>query len=87
MPDEKEPTTDAEFDLKFDSIIRPQAALREMYTEVEFSDKVALKARLELLMLEILPEEMHVNEMMVAAKAAFDAVMKRWIGWIERGSK
>lgn len=87
MPDEKEPTTDAEFNLKFDSIVRPQAALREMYKEVDFGDKVALKARLELIMLEILPEGMHVDEMVAIARAAFDAVMKKWVEWIERGTR
>ena len=87
MPDENEPTTDAEFNRKFDSIIRPPEALREMYKEVSFSDKVALKARLDLLMLEVLPEGMHVDEMVAASRAAFDAVMLKWIAWIERGTK
>jgi len=38
-------------------------------------------------MLEILPEGMHVNEMVEVARAAFDAVMEKWIAWIERGPK
>jgi hypothetical protein len=87
MPDEKEPTTDAKFERNFDAIIRSPASLRETYLGASFADKVALKARLELLMLEILPEGMHVNEMVEVARAAFDAVMEKWIAWIERGPK
>jgi hypothetical protein len=87
MPDEKEPTTDSEFNRNFDSIIRASPALREKYIEVDLSDKIALKARLDLLMLEILPEQMNVDEMMVVARAAFDAAMKKWIEWIERGTR
>jgi len=90
MPDEKEPTTDATFEKNFDAIIRPPvspASLRETYLEVPFADKIALKARLELLMLDILPEGMRVDEMVEVAREAFDAVMKKWIEWIERGPK
>ena len=76
---------DNEFDRKFDALTRRLAPLRELHPEIGMDDKVGVKARLDLMVLECLPEQMNVDEMMVISRAAFDAIMLKWKEWLQKG--
>lgn len=74
-----------EFDQKFEAI-KMELPLRSHHPEIAFTDKVMLKAKLDLIALECLPHEMTVDEMMHVSRAAYAVVVEKWAEWIEKGS-
>jgi hypothetical protein len=74
-----------EFERKFEEMTHRLAPLREAHKEIAMDDKVAVKARLDLLMLECMPDGMTVEEMMHISRAAFEVVMIEWKAWIQKG--
>jgi hypothetical protein len=77
--------SDDSFDRRFRAIIREQVPLPERHPEIDLHLKVAMKARLDLIMLEMLPDEMTVEEMMIVSRAAFDAALDKWQAWKKPG--
>lgn len=73
-----------EFDRKFEAIKR-ELPVRERHPEIPLQDKVMLKAKLDLVALECLPHEMTVDDMMHVSRAAYDAMLERWIEWLQKG--
>ncbi len=77
--------SDDSFDRRFRSIIKEQVPDPGRHPEIDLHAKVAMKARLDLIMLEMLPDEMTVEEMMVVSRAAFDAALDKWQQWTKAG--
>lgn len=77
--------SDDSFDRQFGKILKEREPGLEGHPEIRNADKVGLKARLDLIMLEMLPDEMSVEEMMVVSRAAYDAVVEKWQQWVKAG--
>jgi hypothetical protein len=74
-----------EFDLKF-AAIQHEVPLRERHPDIPIQTKMMLKAKLDLIVLETLPHEMNVDEMMEVSRAAYDSMLGKWIEWIQKGA-
>lgn len=77
--------SDDSFERRFNAIVKEQVPDPDRHPEVDLHTKVAMKARLDLIMLEMLPDEMSVEEMMIVSRAAFDATMDKWQEWTKAG--
>lgn len=77
--------SDDSFDRHFGKILKEREPDLKGHPEIGPADKVGIKAQLDLMMLEALPDEMSVEEMMVISRAAYDAIMDKWQAWVKAG--
>lgn len=77
--------SDDSFEKRFGAIIKDQVPEPERHPDVPLACRVGMKARLDLIMLEMLPDEMTVEEMMAVSRAGFDAIMDAWQRWLKAG--
>jgi hypothetical protein len=74
---------DDKFEEQFEALARKLP--KERPTEIGMAEKIGLRARMDLLMLEMLPDAMDLHEMMKVSQLAYDAVIKLWKEWLEKG--
>ena len=57
--------------------------LKQKYPNIEFTDKMALKAKLDILMLDFLPSKMGIDVIMKISGEAFQIIATYWNDWLE----
>jgi len=57
--------------------------LKQKYPNIEFTDKMALKAKLDILMLDFLPSKMGIDVIMKISGEAFQIIATHWNDWLE----
>lgn len=57
--------------------------MKTKFENLEMTDKIALKAKIDIVLLDMLHSEMGMDKIMEISKEAFDIIATRWNDWLQ----